>query len=69
MNDKNVICPLLSVGRAEAVDCFGERCAWYVQHGNYRGEVVGEDCALATVADNMDGGLVCIGGGGGLNGG
>ncbi len=30
-----------------------------------KGEVTGGDCALTTIADNMDGGLLCFGGGGG----
>ena len=63
MDDKMVICPLLSIGKDFHVKCLADRCAWYVQHGTYRGGVTGGDCALTTMADSMDGGLLCIGGG------
>lgn len=63
MDDKVMICPPLSVGKESLVKCLGNMCAWYVRHGNYKGEVIGGDCALTTIADSMDGGLLCIGDG------
>ena len=38
MDDKMVICPLLSIGKDFPVNCLADRCAWYVQAWHLVGE-------------------------------
>lgn len=60
MSDKAMICPLLSVGKMSTVECACDKCAWWVERYSCKGGPVGGDCALVTVADSMDNGLVCL---------
>lgn len=60
MKKEMMICPLLSIGKGEPAVCIGDSCAWWVEHCNYKGETIGGDCAVTTVADSMDNGLVCL---------
>jgi hypothetical protein len=60
VNNKAMICPLLSVVKMPPVECLRDKCAWWVEHYSCKCGLVGGDCALTVVADNLDNGLVCL---------
>ena len=47
MSDKELICPLVSIGEDDWLSCQEEECAWWVPHWVKKGE---GECAMRSLA-------------------